>query len=86
MSPVVLIGLVTALVAFVVMTELLAAALPLLIVIVLVPAHERPALAAVIAAADHRRRLRFWPALRTATAARRIQAGRYSTSGRPGPP
>ncbi|BCY13056.1 hypothetical protein [Actinoplanes sp. L3-i22] len=87
MNFLVIAALVAALVAFFLVTELLAAALPLLIVIVLVPAHERPALAALVAATDHRRRLRLWPALRTAVATRRrLQAGRYSTSGRPGPP
>ncbi|MFI1995553.1 hypothetical protein [Actinoplanes sp. NPDC020271] len=87
MSAVALIGPVAAIIVFFLVTELLLAILPLLLVITLVPPHERPDLAAVLAAADKSPRWRFWAELRTAVAARRrAQAGRYSTSGRPGPP
>ncbi|GAA4588099.1 hypothetical protein BJY16_008445 [Actinoplanes octamycinicus] len=80
-------GLIAALVGLFLVSELAAATLPLLIVIAVVPPHERPALAAVLAATDSRRRLHVWPALRTAVAdRRRLRAGRYAAAGRPGPP
>ena len=60
-------------VTFVVLVELLAAVLPLLIVMIWVPAEERPALAAVVAAASERRRLTCRSALRV-IAARRLVA------------
>jgi len=58
-------------VTFVVLVELLAAVLPLLVVMIWVPAEERPALAAVVAAASGRRRLTCWSALRVFAARRR---------------
>ena len=57
-----------------VLTELLAAALPVIIVIALVPPEEREGLAKLLAACDSSRRLRLWPALRLAVRARRAQA------------
>ncbi|GLY95974.1 hypothetical protein [Actinoplanes sp. NBRC 103695] len=62
---------VVALIALFVTAEIVSAALPLILVVALVPPEERPALARLIAAADSSRRLRIWPALRVAVAARR---------------
>jgi hypothetical protein len=73
MSTLLAVGIVGVLIALIILTELLAATLPLLLVVTMVPPHERAQLAELLAAADHSRRLRFWPALRTATAARRHQ-------------
>lgn len=73
-------GIVAALVMFVVVSELVAAAIPMIIVITLVPPHERADLARVLAAADSSRRLRLWPALRLATTARRRQRDRHHRS------
>ncbi|MBL7261943.1 hypothetical protein [Paractinoplanes lichenicola] len=56
--------------------ELLAAVIPLLVVLTFVPPEERPALAAVLAATDSSRRLRLWPALRVAVEARRLSRRR----------
>lgn len=58
------------LVVLVLVVELLAATVPMLIVITMVPPEEREALARVLAAADSSRRLRLWPALRAAIAGR----------------
>lgn len=58
----------------VVVTELVTAVLPLVLVIALVPREERRDLADLLAAADSSRRLRLWPALRTAVRARRRSA------------
>ncbi|GAB7036246.1 hypothetical protein JCM9533A_00930 [Catenuloplanes niger JCM 9533] len=69
---------VALLVVFFLLVEVAAATLPLLIVVTLVPPGERRELAEVLAAADHGRRLRLWPALRAAAAARR-EAGRAGT-------
>jgi hypothetical protein len=54
-----------------ILTELIAASLPLIIVIALVPPEEREALAKVLAACDSTRKLRLWKALRIAVRARR---------------
>jgi hypothetical protein len=51
--------------------EVLAAALPLLIIVLYVPAEDRLALATLLAAADSSPRIRLWPALRLAVIARR---------------
>lgn len=56
--------------------EVIAAILPLLIVLTLVPPDERTAVAQLLAAVDSSRRLRLWPALRAAVAARRSIAAR----------
>jgi hypothetical protein len=55
----------------VLLVELTAAVLPIVIVILLVPPEERCDLAEVLAAADSRRRLRLWRALRAAVKVRR---------------
>jgi len=55
--------------------ELAAAVLPLLVVMTLIPPEERHGLAEVLAAADCRRRLRLWRALRVAVKARRAVLG-----------
>ncbi|MET0415745.1 MAG: hypothetical protein ABW022_06965 [Actinoplanes sp.] len=56
-----------------VVVELVAAVLPLVLIVALVPHHERRDLAELLAAADSSRRLRLWPALRIAVATRRRQ-------------
>ena len=71
MSTLAIVGLVAMLVAFFLVVELITATLPLLLVITLVPHAERRELAMLLAAADSSRRLRLWPALRAAVAARR---------------
>ncbi|MFF5084713.1 hypothetical protein ACFY36_47380 [Actinoplanes sp. NPDC000266] len=78
MSAYTVMGLVALLVALVALTEVLAASVPLLLVITMVPPHERAQLAELIAAADRGRRLRLWPALRAAVAARRCRKERTS--------
>lgn len=62
--------------AIIVLTELVAAALPVIIVIATVPPHEREELAKLLAACDSSRKLRLWPALRIAVRARRDEAMR----------
>lgn len=57
-----------------VLTEITSAVLPIVIVLLFVPPHERADLARLIAACDSSRRLRLWPALRVAVLARRRQA------------
>nr|WP_296071920.1 hypothetical protein [uncultured Actinoplanes sp.] len=66
---------VAAVVLLIVLLELAAAALPLIIIVTLVPPHERAQLAELLASVDSSRRLRLWPALRAAVAARRQCAG-----------
>jgi hypothetical protein len=73
-SDLAVIGLVAAVLMVIVLLEMLSAAVPLLIVVTLVPPAERQALADCLAAADSRRRLRLWPALRAAAQARRQPA------------
>jgi hypothetical protein len=68
-GPVVLIAI--AVVALFILTELTAAVLPVIVVLAMVPPDERHGLAEVLAAADSRRRLRLWRALRVAAKARR---------------
>jgi hypothetical protein len=65
----------TTVVLAIVALEVAAAVLPLLIVVTLVPSHERTAVAEMLAAIDSSRRLRLWPALRVAVAARRSAIG-----------
>lgn len=67
---------VAALVLLFLVTELAAAVLPLLIVIVCVPPQHRDALARLVAAADSSRRLRLWSALRLAIKGRRLDRER----------
>jgi len=64
------------------LTELVAAVLPILVVVALVPPEERGELADLLAAADSRRRLRLWRALRVAVHARRRAAERQVSVGR----
>ncbi|GAA0474393.1 hypothetical protein Ade02nite_74970 [Paractinoplanes deccanensis] len=71
MSTLAVVGVVGLLVVLIALTEVIAASLPLLLVITMVPHHERAQLAELIAATDGSRRLRLWPALRAAVAARR---------------
>ncbi|MFI5909553.1 hypothetical protein [Dactylosporangium sp. NPDC051541] len=59
-----------------IVTELVAAALPVLIVITFVPPEEREALARLLAAVDSSRRFRLWSALRLAVRERRREAAR----------
>ncbi|WP_033344150.1 hypothetical protein [Catenuloplanes japonicus] len=72
MSTFVAFVVVAIVVVFFLVVELVVATIPLLIVVTLVPPGERRELAEVLAAADHGRRLRVWPALRAAVAARRL--------------
>jgi hypothetical protein len=60
----------------IVVAEVLAAVLPLVIVLTFVPPEQRDALARLLAACDSSRRLRFWPALRVAVRARRHERQR----------
>jgi hypothetical protein len=60
--------------AVLVLTELVAAALPVVIVIAMVPPEERDGLAKLLAACDSSRKLRLWPALRLAVRARREES------------
>lgn len=76
MNDVAVLAAVACLVMLFVMAEIIAAVLPVIIVVVLVPPEERAALADLIAATDSSRRLRLWPALRTAVAARRLDRAR----------
>ncbi|GIF40234.1 hypothetical protein [Actinoplanes xinjiangensis] len=62
---------VALLVLFFLIVEIVAATLPILIIVTLVPREDRPALAHLLAQVDSSRRLRLWPALRAATARRR---------------
>lgn len=62
---------VAVLVMLFVLAEIAAAVLPLIIVLTMVPPEQRQSLAELIAACDSSRRLRLWPALRTAVKARR---------------
>jgi hypothetical protein len=62
--------MVMAFIVFVVMVELVAAVLPLVVVLVWVPPEERPALAAVMTATRGSRRLTVWSALRLVAARR----------------
>jgi putative exporter of polyketide antibiotics len=71
MTTLIVVGIVGVLVVVVALTEVVAAAVPLLLVITMVPPQERAQLAELIAATDRTRRLRLWPALRAAIAARR---------------
>jgi hypothetical protein len=57
--------------ALLILTELVAAALPVIIVIAMVPPQERDGLARLLAVCDSSRKLRLWPALRLAVRARR---------------
>lgn len=59
-----------------ILTELIAATLPVVIVIAMVPSEEREGLAKLLAACDSSRRLRLWPALRAAVRARRAELKR----------
>lgn len=76
---------VAALVVLLVFSEIVAAALPIIIVVALVPPQERDDLAKVLAACDSSRRLRLWPALRTAVEARRRDLLRNAAGDREAP-
>jgi hypothetical protein len=71
MTITVLAGIVALLVFLFLISEILSAVLPLIIVLTCVPERERQALAEVLAALDSSHRLRLWPALRLAVALRR---------------
>jgi hypothetical protein len=60
----------------IVVAEVLAAVLPLIIVLTFVPPEQRDPLARLLAACDSSRRLRLWPALRVAVRARRAERQR----------
>jgi hypothetical protein len=65
-----------------ILTELVAAALPMVIVIALVPPEEREGLATLLAACDSSRKLRLWPTLRLAVLRRRHELRRAAAEGR----
>lgn len=67
----VLAGIVALLVLLLALSEIVAAVIPLIIVLTCVPERERETLARVLAAMDSSRRLRLWPALRLAVTLRR---------------
>ena len=70
MNELTVLAAVAGLVMLFVVAEIIAAVLPVIIVVALVPPEERAALADLIAATDSSRRLRLWPALRTAVGRR----------------
>jgi hypothetical protein len=67
----VLVLTVAAVVMLFLLAEITAATLPLLIMIIMVPPEERPALAQLVAAIDSSHKLRLWTTLRAAVIARR---------------
>jgi hypothetical protein len=69
----ILVVVLVAVVVVVTFVELIVATVPMLIVITMVPPHEREVLATVLASVDSSPRLRLWPALRLAAAARRAR-------------
>lgn len=73
MSYYVMFAIVAGLVMLFLLTEIVNAVLPVLIVITMVPPDERDGLAKVLAACDSSARLRVWRALRLAVKARRRQ-------------
>jgi putative exporter of polyketide antibiotics len=75
-GPLVLVAI--AVVALFIVSELIVAVLPVVIIVAMVPPEERKGLAEVLAAADSRRRLRLWRALRVAASARRAALGRQA--------
>jgi len=74
-------AIVAFLVLLFILTELAAAVLPLVIVIVLVPPQDREALARVIAACDTSRKLRIWSALRLAVVLSRQERRPHQENG-----
>jgi hypothetical protein len=77
MNQLTVLAAVAALVMLFVLAEVVAAVLPLIIVLTLVPSDQRRELAELLAACDSSRRLRLWPALRTAVKARRRARDRH---------
>ncbi len=77
MNEIAVLAAVAALVMLFVLAEIAAAVLPIIIVVALVPPHEREDLAKVIAACDSSRKLRLWRALRVAVEARRRERDRF---------
>nr|WP_221376263.1 hypothetical protein [Actinoplanes polyasparticus] len=71
MATSVLVGVVALIVVMIALSEILAAVIPLVIVLTCVPPGERDGLARVLAVLDSSRRLRVWSALRLAVALRR---------------
>jgi hypothetical protein len=71
MGPEIVVLAVAATIVVIVGLEMLAAVLPLLIVVLFVPHCERAALAELLAAADSSPKLRLWPAVHAAAVARR---------------
>ena len=71
MTRTLLAGIIAFLVLLFVLSEIVVAVLPLVIVLLAVPQRERDALARVLAALDSSRRLRLWTTLRFAAAMRR---------------
>jgi hypothetical protein len=76
MTDLAVLAAVASLVALFVFAEIVAAVLPVIIVVALVPPAERDSLARLVAACDSSPKLRIWPALRLAVRARRAAAAR----------
>jgi hypothetical protein len=68
--------------AVLILTELIAAALPVVIVIAMVPPEEREGLARLLATCDSSRKLRLWRTLRLAVRVRRQETRRTSAADR----
>jgi hypothetical protein len=71
MSQLAIAGIVAAIVVLAIISEIVCALVPILVVVTLVPPSERHGVAEVLAAADSSRRPRAWRGLRIAVAARR---------------
>ncbi|MEU8817512.1 hypothetical protein [Actinoplanes sp. NPDC048796] len=71
MTMTVLAGIVALLVFLFLISEIMSAVVPLIIVLTCVSGRDRETLAEVLAALDSSRRLRLWPALRFAVVLRR---------------
>jgi hypothetical protein len=69
-------------VAILILTELIAAALPVIIIIAMVPPEQRDSLARLLAACDSSRKLRLWRALRLAVRVRRQEVRRIHAGDR----
>jgi hypothetical protein len=81
MNQISVLAAVSALVMLFVLTEVAAAAVPLILVLALVPPEQRRDLAGVLAAIDSSPKLRLWSALRVAAARRRAaRAAKAATS------
>jgi hypothetical protein len=79
MRDILLVAIVATTVVSIGLIELIAAVVPLVLVVLMVPPEQRQDLATVIAAADSSHRLRLWPALRIAVRVRRNARAKAAT-------